>query len=160
MKKICVVLIFILLFASCSKKYELLSYQEGNLNALCRVNGEYTINIIKNEDLRGFEIVEPANLNSISFSLSEEGIVAVCDDIEIPMELENAKGINAICSAFDLSESAIKTSNESGENAVVTFLMENVTYTVTYSAECVPSHIKISGDFSDIDIEVLSITKK
>ncbi|MBO5374518.1 MAG: hypothetical protein J6A54_03605 [Clostridia bacterium] len=159
MKRIFVLLILMLALFSCAERYELLSYQEGDISAKCSLNDKYIINVEKSADERVLKILEPCELEGVEFRCTSEGCVAICDDIEIPIDRALLNGVVAICSIFDLDESAIQASIADEDEASVSFLMDDISYTVTYGDDCLPSLIEISTDgFSHI-LRVLEITK-
>ncbi len=156
MKRLFLLLICALILCSCAPKGDILSYQEGDIVAECKINGKYDANIIKKEDFRALELTS-GELTGISFTKSKDGWCASLGEVSIPIDEEHLDGIVAITSVFDLRESAITTAQSDGALGIVSFDMDNVCYTVTYNQHSVPERVTIEGDCFLIEIEINSI---
>lgn len=157
MKRLAFVFLMCIFLSSCAPKYDILSYQGGNIEAECVINGNYTVNIIKKEDYRALKIIEPSSLASVSFELEGSEWVARCEETTIPMEKSSLYGICALCSIFDLEESAITTATDVDGVGFVDFVTDDITYTVSYNSQSLPEHIKITGSELELDVEIKSI---
>ncbi len=148
----------ILILCSCAPKGDILSYQEGELIAECKINGKYNANIIKKEDFRALELTS-GELTGISFVGDKNGWVASIDDMKIPIEEKHLGGIVAITSIFDLSEASITTAQSDGALGVVSFDMDKACYTVTYNELSLPERVVIESDTLFLEVQIISITK-
>lgn len=157
MKRLAFVFLMCIFLFSCAPRYDILSYQRENIDAECVINGKYTVNIIKKEDYRALKIVEPSELCAVSFELEGSEWVARCEDVKIPMEKAQLYGICALCSIFDLDESAITTATDTDGIGFVDFVTDDITYTVSYNSQALPEHIKITGSELELDVEIKSI---
>ncbi len=146
--------IFLALFPSCGREYGILEYQNGDVFAVCEVNGEYTVNIIKEENVRRLEIVSPSEMEGVSFIFDEKCRI-IYDGLELEMQRDDLPGVSALCSIFDLNEGMISAVSDDEYNTV-SFNSDTICYTVTYNSISLPERVVISGDF-DYDILIKSI---
>lgn len=159
MRKICVLFLFALLLFSCGQKFDLLKYQNGDISARCLVNDEYVINVKKSDGLRSLSIIEPSELDTISFELENGECVAICDGAKIPLDISKLDGIVAMCSIFDLDEGAISSTLVEENGTVVSFSQNDLLYSVSYGKDSLPTKIDISGDGFVLSLKILEITK-
>lgn len=145
------------MLSSCGREYGILSYQEGDLCAICRVNDEYVVSIKKEGDFRALEIIEPSALCGVSFVLKNGNWRAVSGDMEIPLESTQIQGIAALCSMFDMSEAWISSALDDDGYGIVDFAADNVLYRITYGALALPTHITIEADTFTHNVEIISI---
>ncbi len=149
-------LLALMLCVGCAPEYDILSYQEKNVVASCKIDEKYVVNIIKEENTRAIEVVEPSSLCGISFRLQNGEWHATLDELAIPMSESELEGICALCSIFDLESSAITTAYDEQGYGVVSFNMGELQYTVSYNELSLPQKIKITGKL-EYDIEILGI---
>ena len=143
------VAILLVIFPSCGHEYGILEYQNGNVFAVCEVNGEYTVNIIKEGNARKLEVVSPSEMAGVSFVFDEKCRI-IYDGLELEMQRSELLGISTLCSIFDLNE----------EYNTVSFNSDTICYTVTYNSVSLPERVVISGDFEyDIIIKSISLDK-
>lgn len=157
MKRLATVFLISIMLVSCAPRYDILSYQNGNIEAECEINGKYTVNIIKKEAFRSVQIISPNELSNISFEFDGSDWTARCDDISIPIEKEYLPGIRAISSVFDLEEGWITTASDEDGVGIVDFCSDGLSYLVSYNAQSLPEKIKITGNDFNFDINVVSI---
>ena len=150
-------LVIICLFSSCSDRYGILDYQNGDIVAVCEINGKYTVNIIKEGNVRTLQTLSPSEVAGVSFVFDPECTVTY-DGLELKLSRDEVKGVAALCSVFDLDEGMIGAIGGT-ETDTVSFNSDTICYTVTYNSLSLPERIMISGDF-DFDIRVLSIEYK
>ena len=146
-----------LILSSCGREYGILSYQEGDLCALCRVNDEYVVNIRKEGGTRALEIIEPSALCGVSFVLENGSWQAVSGNMKIPLESTQIQGIAALCSMFDMSEAWISSALDDDGYGIVDFAADNILYRVTYGALSLPTHITIEADTFTHKVDIISI---
>ncbi len=159
MKKICLLFVFVFMLFSCGEKFDLLEYQEGNVVAKCLVNDEYIIKVEKTENLRTLSIIEPIELETISFEFADGECVAICEGTKIPLNNSKLGGIVALCSIFDLNEGAISSSLVEENGTTVSFSMQGISYAVSYGQNNLPTQIDISGDGFVLNVKILEIIK-
>lgn len=145
---------------SCEKKFDLLEYQSADICAKCLVNDTYIINVEKSQGLRSLSIIEPVELDTISFKLENDTAIAICDGTEIPIDISNLGGIVALCSIFDLDSEAISSSSVDESGTTVSFLIEGVSYSVSYGKNNLPTHFNISSDNFSLAVKVLELKVK
>ena len=162
MKKLFLVLTFILIFslAGCrGQSYGILSYQEKNIEAQCTLNGEYKILVTKTEKKSSVCFLEPSSLAHFSFTLSENGLTAKADDMEIPLNGDSASGVSALLSMFSLSEECLVRASQENGGDVFEFSSDRGEYRLTMGEAGVPKRIEISNtDFSfDIVVDAVKL---
>lgn len=152
------VAILLVIFPSCGQEYGILEYQNGNIFAVCEVNGEYTVNIIKEGNARRLEVVSPSEMAGVSFVFDEKCRI-IYDGLELEMQRSELLGISTLCSIFDLNEGMISAVSDDEYNTV-SFNSDTICYTVTYNSVSLPERVVISGDFEyDIIIKSISLDK-
>jgi len=155
MKKIILILIIMLFaFAGCKGDYNILEYQNSNIEASCTVNDKYNVNIIKTNGLKRLEMCSPDTLKGILFEMRGDKAFAIKDDIEIPVSTDSLKGVCALLNCFSLSEGEIATVSL---NNIISFDTDYGLYTVTYGENNLPQNIKIAGDTYEYNITVNTI---
>lgn len=158
MKRIFLIVLLALIFVSCGSKYEPLAYQEGDVSALCRVNGEYDIKIEKREGERVLSISEPSALSSVSFIINNEECVAISDGTKIPLERDKMTGIVALCSIFDLDMECLSSSSiDDNGDSTLCFVKDEIAYLVSYGQDNLPKHIQISAPSFTHEVEILEL---
>ncbi|MBQ7352612.1 MAG: hypothetical protein IJW54_01255 [Clostridia bacterium] len=156
MKKALILLPLILLsLSSCiNQSYGILPYQQKNIEAEITVNNEFKIRLIKRENIT-LEIIEPKELDTMSFIIEENGILAKNNNIEILLEKESLDGIYALSQIFSLNESFL-TSMEEGQ---LTFEQNETHYKLTLGKNDLPDKIIISSNsfYYEISIDGIEI---
>ena len=161
MKRLVALVLLLVLLCSCGSEYDILEYQKGDISAVCEVNGEYKINIIKKEEKRALEIITPSELDDVQFEYDGKSWCAISGEVKIPMEKEQLSGICALCSIFDLEESSITTVSDTLDGySTVNFEGDDASYSVTYNKQALPSHIRITSADFEFDIEIIAIEIK
>ena len=155
MKKLFLVpLLFVLCLLSCKKEYNILEYQNNNIEASCTVNEGYNINIIKSNDLKRLEVCSPDTLKGILFEIRGDKAYAIKNEMEIPLSPDSLKGICALLNCFSLLENDIINVSE---NNVITYKNSYGLYTITYGENSLPQQISIIGDTYEYNITVNGI---
>lgn len=156
MKKalILIPLILLSLSACINQSYGILPYQEKDIEAEINVNNEFKIRLIKKENIT-LEIIEPKELDTMSFTIDEKGILAKSDKVEILLEKESLDGIYAISQIFSLNESFL-TSMEENQ---LTFEQNEAHYRLTLGKNDLPTKIIISSNsfYYEISIDGIEI---
>lgn len=147
-------LLFVVCLISCKQEYNILEYQNYNIEASCTVNDKYSVNITKSNDVKRLEICSPDTLKGILFEIRDDKAFAIKDDIEIPVSTDSLKGIGALLNSFSLSEDAMTTVSL---NNIISFDTDYGLYTVTYGENNLPQNIKIAGDTYEYNITVNTI---
>lgn len=158
MKKLALILAFFLLFITgCTEQsYDILSYQEKNLEALCVINEKYTARLVKSGDKRSLVILEPRELCGIEIYYDNEGAFLVSGDMKIPVERESLEGICAMLSVFSLEEEWLcKASGK--EQAVLEFRTGELYYLLTLGKNQMPKEVSIQGNGFSYKIVVKEI---
>ena len=151
------ILIFLLLaflFASCKQEYNILSYQESNIEADCTINDKYRVMITKNPECLSLRVLEPQSMVGISFELKNESAYAIKDEMKISVSKECLAGICAILNSFSLDEESITTVTQ---NNVVSYDTDYGLYSVTYGENNLPYHFSIISDTYEYEITVNSL---
>lgn len=146
--------LLILCLCSCKQEYNILDYQNNNIEANCTVNDKYNINITKNEGALRLEVLSPKNLEGVQFEIRGNEACAIKDEIKIPIKADSLKGICALLNCFSLSEEAITT--VSVDN-VISFDTDYGLYTITYGENNLPQKIAIASDNYEYSIIVNTI---
>lgn len=156
MKRILFILALVaLLFVSCGNEYDILSYQENEITAECQVNEKFDLEIKKAGGCVRICVISPENLGGTVFEISKESSFVIKDEMKIPLDNENIRGIYALSQIFSLSEEAITTATSEG---VITFDTDHVLYTVTYGENNLPELITISGDVFEYSVKINAIS--
>lgn len=154
MKKLILILALCIFFCSCHQEYNILTYQEGNIEANLTINDKYTVNLTKTNDFLQLYVLSPSYLEGICFEISNDKSYAIKDEIKIPLDKNKLKGICAILNCFSLSEETITT--VSTDN-VISFDTDYGLYTVTYGENNLPQIIAIAGQDYQYSIIVNTI---
>ena len=157
MKRLFILILVLFLLVSCNGRLNLLSYQDGDLCAICKVNGEYTVQIEKLGEERILSILEPSELSSVSFIINKEECFGVYGDTRIPLERDSLQGIVALCSIFDLSSDAISSTSVSENDATVSFTLGGVRFDITYGEDNLPKHVQIHAEDFSHEVEILDL---
>lgn len=155
------VLLCTLCFFGCQgQNYDILSYQNKNISAICTLNDEYKIKVERKNDLSSVSFLEPKELKSVIFTLKNDELSALAGEVNIPLSKENADGIYAILNMFSLDTATVKTAKDDGEFDVLEFDTEIGLYTLLMGENNLPSKIIISGDgyFFEILIDEISLS--
>ena len=158
MKRLSILILVLFLFVSCNGRLNLLSYQDGDLCAVCKINGEYTVQIEKLGDERVLSILEPSELCSVSFIINKEECLGIYGDSRIPIERDKLRGVIALCSIFDLSSDAISSTSVSENDATVSFTLDGVRFDVTYNEDNLPKRVQINAQDFSHEVEILKLT--
>ena len=155
-------LVFTILLCVCllgcgGQRYNILDYQDKNINAECVVNDKYKINLIKSKDKAVIEVQEPKEAQGISFIIEENTSYAVSGDVKIQMEKKDLGGICAIGSMFSQNEECLVRATEQGKGSVFIFQNDSCMYQITLGENSVPHHVKITSESFEYDIEICSI---
>ena len=157
MKKIvclCVLLIFCVTLMSCTQKeYGILFYQEGKITAECTINDKYKILITKDGDVSSLEILLPEELKGVRAEYNGNECYLILDEIKIPANKDNLKGIFALINIFSLEESAITSSKTKGEGSI-TFENSYGTYIMSFDNKGYPKNAKITDGVYDFDVKI------
>ncbi|MBQ2809835.1 MAG: hypothetical protein IJF11_02970 [Clostridia bacterium] len=160
MKRLFPLIAILMLLCACTPSYDILSYQDSYIRAECQINDEFLVTITKDGGIRELVVTKPEELCGIAFRGEGEAWVMELNEVEIPTSASSLDGICALCSIFDLSESAITTAKDESGDGIVSFDMERGLYVVTYNKMALPERVKItSADFS-YDVRILSIDKE
>lgn len=155
MKKIILILIIMLFaFTGCKGDYNILEYQNSNIEASCTVNDKYSVNITKSNDVKRLEVLFPDTLKGILFEMRGDKAYAIKGKMEIPVSTDSLKGVCALLNCFSLSEGEIATVSP---NNIISFDTDYGLYTVTYGENNLPQNIKIAGDTYEYNITVNTI---
>lgn len=154
MKKLILMLVFCVFFCSCHQEYNILTYQENNIEANLTINDKYTVNLTKSNDFLQLYVLSPSYLEGVCFEITNDKSYAIKDEIKIPLDKSKLKGICAILNCFSLSEEAITTVNTSN---VISFDTDYGLYAITYGENNLPQMIKITGQDYDYSIVVNTI---
>ena len=154
MKKLFLLLVVCVFFCSCQNEYDILYYQEGNIEASCTVNDKYDVSISKSNGILRLEVCAPDTLRGVLFEMRGEKVYAIKDEMEILISNDSLKGICALLNCFSLNESAITTVSTIN---VISFDTDYGLYTVTYGENNLPQHIEITGDTYAYSIDVHTI---
>ena len=156
MKRILFILALVaLLFMSCGNEYDILSYQEKEITAECKVNEKFDLEIKKTGGCVRICVLSPENLGGTVFEISKESSFVIKDELKIPLDNENIRGIYALSQIFSLSEEAITTATQNG---VISFDTDHGLYTVTYGENNLPELITISGDDFEYSVKINAIS--
>lgn len=154
MKKLIFATLILVFLCSCKQDYNILSYQENDIVAYCTVNNKFDLTVSKAQDKITVEILKPENLGGITFEFEKENSYAIKDEMKIPINNENIKGIYALSRIFSLDENGISTV---GTNNVITFDCNDAIYTVTYGENNLPLHMEIRGNTFEYSVDLKSI---
>ena len=154
MKKLIFAVLILVFLCSCKQDYNILSYQDNDIIASCTVNGKYDLTVSKMQDKVSIEVLKPENMKGITFEFENESSYAIKDEMKIPINNENIKGIYALSRIFSLDENGISTV---GTNNVITFNCNDAIYTVTYGENELPTHIEVSGESFEYSVDIKSI---
>lgn len=156
MKKALILLPLILLsLSSCiNQSYGILPYQQKNIEAEITVNNEFKIRLIKKENIT-LEIIEPKELDTMSFIIEENGVLAKNNNVEILLEKKSLDGIYALSQIFSLNESYLT----SMEDSQLTFEQNETHYKLTLGKNDLPDKIIISSNsfYYEISIDGIEI---
>lgn len=158
MKKFTLILaLFLLFLTGCRESsYDILPYQEKDLEALCVINEKYTVKLTKIGVRKGLVVLEPSTLSGVEIYYDDTGAYLVVEDTKIPVERENLKGIEALLSAFSLSEEYLVRAN-GNDVATLEFQSQDLYYTLTLGKNRMPKSIAIQGSGIDYRVEVKEI---
>ena len=158
MKKIILAFVLsLLLFCSCKNEYNILSYQENDIEAECIVNEKFDLEIKKTGKSVNISVLSPKSLVGVKFEISENSSFVIKDEIKIPLKNEDISGIYALSRIFSLNEEAITTASYEG---VISFDTEYGIYSVSYGKNNLPQHIEISAADFDYSVEIVAIKLK
>ena len=158
MKKIILAFILsLLLFCSCKNEYNILSYQENDIEAQCIVNEKFNLEIKKSGKSVNISVLSPKSLAGVKFEIGENSSFVIKDEIKIPLKNEDISGIYALSRIFSLNEEAITTASYDG---VISFDTEYGIYSVSYGKNNLPQHIEISAADFDYSVEIVAIKLK
>lgn len=162
MKRLSIILLPIILLSlfSCrGQKYDILSYQEKEIEASCTLNGEYKIKVTKKDGASSVSFIEPPSLSHFSFTLKDERLVARADDLEIPLSGESAQGVYALLSMFSLSEECLVRAGTEEGVEIFEFSSDEGEYKLTMGEAGVPKRIEISSEnfFFDIVVDAVKL---
>ena len=160
MKKLVFILlpvIFLMLFSCQGQKYDILSYQEKEIEADCTLNGEYKIKVSKKDGVSSVSFAEPLSLSYFSFTLKDGEIKARAHDLEIPLNNESYQGVYALLSMFSLSDECLVYAGTNGESEVFEFSSNTGEYKLTMGEAGVPKTIEITGGSFSFDITIDAI---
>lgn len=159
MKRLFFILLFFgtILLCACGREYGILDYQGKDITAECLINSEYRVLITKNDTLCRVELLEPKETKGISFDITESGVIARANNLEISVEREYLSGICAIGSIFSQSEECLLSAVQEGGGSVFTFQNEGCTYQITVGENSVPKRVAILSEGFEYDIEICSI---
>ena len=151
-----VLLIFILLtlLTGCRQEYGILDYQTNNISAECVINEKYKVLIDKDSDTISLTIKEPENLEDVIFILTEDKVQIAKNDLKIPAEKNDFRGICAILNIFSLKEESII---EARKNNTVLFKNEYGTYQVEYGKGSLPQKVLITDTEYEYSIVINGI---
>ncbi|MBQ7907009.1 MAG: hypothetical protein IJ309_03440 [Clostridia bacterium] len=145
---ILILLVLVFVLSSCDRPtYGILEYQDRNIEAQCQINEKFKCILEKKEGELTLKILEPTELNTVSFVINDNGALAISKDIKIPLEKESIDGIYALVTVLCLNETELSSARE-GENgdAVLTFLNERGQYTLQIGKNQMPKSAEITGD--------------
>lgn len=160
MKRLVFILLPILilsLFSCQEQKYDILSYQEKEIEADCTLNDEYKIKVTKKDGVSTVSFAEPHSLSYFSFTLKNGEITAKASDLEIPLNNERYQGAYALLSMFSLSDECLVYAGTNGETEVFEFSSDTGEYKLTMGEAGVPKTIEIFGDCFSFDIVIDAI---
>ena len=144
MKKIILAFILsLLLFCSCKNEYNILSYQENDIEAECVVNEKFNLEIKKTGKSVSISVLSPKSLAGVKFEIGENSSFVIKDEIKIPLKNEDISGIYALSRIFSLNEEAITTASYEG---VISFDTEYGIYSVSYGKNNLPKSITVYGN--------------
>ena len=149
----------IFLFCSCQQSYGILEYQNKEIVAECRINGEYLVRLEKDREGCTLTVLEPEIAKGISFEVGER-VVARASGVEIEIDKGSLGGICAISAVFSQSEDCMTSAKEKGEGSVLTFENEGATYQITLGKNNLPKYAKILSESYEYEIEFCTIELK
>ena len=120
----------------------------------CRFERKEEYKCICEEFKVSIEVLKPESMRGITFEFENECSFAIKDEMKIPINKENVKGIYALSRIFSLDENGISTV---GTNNVITFNCNDAIYTVTYGKNELPTHIEVSGETFEYSVDLKSI---
>ena len=159
MKRLFLILILFgtLLLCSCQREYGILEYQNNDIEAVCLINGEYSVSLKKTDTLCTITVLEPEEVQGISFELGTEGVLAIYGETKIEMDKESLCGISALSEIFSQSEECMTGAAEHEGGSILTFRKEKCTYQITLGKNSMPKKVKILSDTFEYDVEICSI---
>ena len=158
MKKLALILaLFLLFLTGCRESsYNILPYQERDIEALCVINEKYTVRLTKLGEKRGLEVLSPSELFGVEIYYDTTGAFLAVGDTKIPVERGRLKGVEALLSAFSLNEEYLTGAN-GNDIATLEFQSQDLYYTLTLGKNRMPKFITIQGSGIDYRVEVKEI---
>ena len=160
MKKLvclCFVIIFCLALGSCGEnEYGILFYQDKKITAECTVNEKYSIIITKDGEMRALLVSAPEEMHGIGFIYNGNECYATLDEIKIPINKDDLKGIFALINIFSLEEGTITSAKIKGEQSI-TFQNQYGTYTMSFDGMGYPQKAKITDGVYDFDVKITAL---
>ena len=160
-KLIFVFALLILILTGCdNRKYNILNYQDKSIVAKCTVNEKYSLTVEKENSTYRIKIDEPKKLRGVEFEIGDEYALVKTDTVKIEIDKSKIKGICALSQMFSLSESALTSTTEKGQESTLTFENTLGCYTVTVGKNSMPKHITIFSPAYSYEITVDEISVK
>lgn len=160
MKKIiclCFSVVFCLTFISCTEReYGILFYQDNKITAECTVNDKYNIVITKDGANSSLQVVLPSEMQGVMFTYNGNECYAMLDEIKIPINKDDLKGIFALINIFSLDEGTITSAKIKGEQSI-TFENTYGTYTMSFDDKGYPKNAKITDGVYDFNVKITAL---
>ena len=149
----------VFLFCSCRQDYGILEYQDRDVVAECRINGEYLVRLEKDREGCTLTVLEPEIAKGISFEIGQ-GVVAKAGGVEIEMGKSTLNGICAIAAVFSQREECMTSAKAGTEGSELTFENGGATYQITLGKNNLPKYAKILSESYEYEIEFCTIELK